>query len=448
MRILLGLVAVGLAASAHYAPRLHAERPGSLPLEGFVTDDPIERAAWGDEHRSLGSALSGYEEAHAASGDDELLRQRIRVGLLIGAVALGQPGLHELVRVQTTDYLERRGEIDPDGTFIRGVVREWLDERVNFDWLHRQGFYSRASASIYLSARRQEAGRKMLWTLVSEGRFYREFFPYVRRKHPSWPAVEPLVRHYLEKGGLGGLGGRVEAGVTLLDYYVLFGVGKELLDRWLPDIRDAIREMRVRLRSGEPDDETSAIGPHAILGLAMLANLGYPEERRALERAEIHRYGPVANVLRVAWIETGKLSFESHRPGSRDFDLLLEASDFYSRAAAHRAALIRRGLLDGKQEELARLLAILEAGFDGAHMPTRVYCLHALVAIDDELGQRLARRAVDERSVISVTAGVLLDDVKDRVAVFLPALMSPMPDTSALAAASLLDLDTGPALQR
>ncbi|MHC4547260.1 MAG: hypothetical protein ACYTEZ_00665 [Planctomycetota bacterium] len=444
MRILAGLTVLGLCASAYLAPAYQRERPGSLPRVEFV-DEPAERAARGERERALGVALAGYEDLSAEDPADlEALRARIRVGLLIGAVALGQPGLHELVRVQTDAYLARRAELDPDGSFIRGVLEEWVEQRLHFDWTHRQGFYARVSTAIFLAARDDPRGHDMLMTLVKKGEFYTEFFPYARRLHPGWPAVAPLVRHYLEQGGLAA---RVEAGVTLLDYKILFGTGQDLWERFGEDIRAAVREMRHRVRTLRQDPETRGSGETAILGLLMLAALGFPEEGKAVERATRRAYLQHADlVFHVGHIWTGRRMFVPQSPEYKRLDPT--AQTYYYRAVAHRAALLTRGLAPGTDEELDDCLRLLVAGFDGPYSGIRSLSLQVLAALVPEKRPELIRRAIDERNILSITAAALADRLDDPLAVLLPPLQSPEPDYSALAAVTLLDRgDTRP-LQR
>ena len=147
------------------------------------------------------------------------------------------------------------------GSFLAEVIETWGRERLQFPWEHRLGFYARASVAIYLAARGDAAGRDMLSRLAENPRFYQEVFPYYRRYRPSWPAVEPMVVHFLEHGGLGA---RVEAGVTLLEYNALFGVGDELVDRHLNDIHAAITEVRDRLRRAAVDEDTATSGRSAV----------------------------------------------------------------------------------------------------------------------------------------------------------------------------------------
>jgi len=451
MRVLTAFAALGLLASAFFASRYYTDRRGSLPLAQFVTTDPRERVRDGAAGRRLGEELAGWEDLAAADPSDiEALRNRIRVGILIGAVAFGHPGLDELVKAQTDAYLERREEIDPDGSFLDGVIETWVKERLHFPWEHRLGFYARTSVAIYLAARRDPAGEKMMAILAQNPLFYTQVFPYIRRYRPAWPAVEPLIVRFLEADGLGG---RVEAGVTLLEYNTLFGVGGDLIERHREDIKAAVDEVRTRLRRASVDEDTAMSGRSAVVGMGLLAVLGDADERRELEAASSERvlryYVPHADTVRLARLMAGIDSFDTLPPMSERFkDLDTRDKELYYFAAAQRALEILREKGDAGRGEIGEYVDLLEAAFDGGFPGLRCFVMQVLCRIAPARGAALVERAIRARGTLSIYGGILADDPADPVAIFLPALRSPEPDLSALAAVSLLDRGPTRALQK
>jgi hypothetical protein len=451
MRALTALAVAALLASAYLAPRHHARREPDFPIGRFVTADAAVRAREGEAGKALGVTMGAYEDLlRDRPGDPDALKGRIRTGFLIGSVGLGQPGLQDLVRAQALAYLERRKELDPDGTLLKGIVAQWLDGRLHFDWFQQQGFFACAATSILLSAHGDARARDMLLELSRHGAFYIQFFPFARRFHPGWPAAETLILHYLEHGDLAA---RVEAGVTLLDYHALFGVGSDLVDRFLPVIRASVAEMRQRVRTFT-DEGASDAGRAALIGMALLANRGDADEMRLLAEAKTERellfYAPHADTVRIARMLVGLDDFATMGPLTvRYKDLDPADQELYYLAAAHRASrLVKEGGVGGESPELAACLDLVESAFDGTIPALRVLSMQALLRLAPARGAALVARALDARGVLAVYGGVLAERLEDPVDLFLPALSSPMPDLAALAAVSLLEPLEPRALQR
>jgi len=451
MRLSALIAAVGLVFSAFFAPRVHRNREPEHAGRRLVVTDLKERARIGIRQRALGVAYMAFEEAaNRDPGDLEALRGRIRTGILLGAVALGEPRLTELVAQNTDAYVENRDRVDPDGTLLQEALRAWCALRMEHPY-----WYARCAVAIYLAARGDDKGFKALRGFMEKGPFSNEFFPYARRFHPAWRGVGPLVEHYL---GGGKLGGRVEAATTLLDYNVLFGEGKRILERRLPAMRRAFEEMKARLRSPKLDSATWAHGAAALFGMAMLANLGYTEERDALARMDpLHDCPNHADVFRVARIWAGLDPFERYPPTSRAFKIFPDTiQEQYFRAAAHRAAVLKRELVGqtdpARRKELKKQFDdardLVEAGFLGSSTVVRVTCMEALAAIDGARAQPMLQEVVLGRGVPSLFAASLVDQLDDPVAVYLPGLRSPEPDYAALAAVSLLDLGEARPIER
>jgi hypothetical protein len=442
MKLALSLAVVALAASVVLAPRYAR----GIDEEFFWDTDPARRAARGEEEGSLGVILAGNEDLFQATGDLDALRKRIRTGMLLGAVAMGQPGLDQLVMTQVDDYMARREELDPDGTFLQEIIEKWVHERVHFDWRTRPGFYARASTSMFLAARGDPVGRDMLMTLMDQGGFYTEFFPYVRARHPGWGGVEPVLRRYLEKGTLAA---RIEAGVTLLDYYILFGVGGDLWEEFGAKVRAAFLEMRRRVLGFAQDQETVGSGGTALIGIAMVGMLGSEKERRIITRDRPASYGGHVDLMKIARVWIGLDGFEKYEQTSVKFrDLEPRAKTQYYAAAAHRLAAMHRGLIEGSEEERQQLTRLLEAAFDETNNVTRVLALQTLVSLGAEQAPVLLQRAINGRGGFAIDAATLAGNVEDPVAIFLPVLRTREPDYSALAAVNLLERLDGCALQR
>jgi hypothetical protein len=448
MRILTYAAVAVLLASLFLAARHYARRDANFPMARFVTPDAASRAGGGYEAGELGIALGGYEDLVRDRPDDiDALRGLFRTTFLVGSVGLGQPQFAERVHAQAEAYLAHRDRMDPDGTFLQSVLRQWIDCRVRVDWYHQVGFYACAATAIFAGARGDPKGPETLAAITKEGHFHVEFFPFARRFHPGFSAVEPLVVHYLEHGDLPA---RVEAGVTLLDYHALFGVGGELVDRHLPLIRDSIREMRRRVRAFT-DDGASGAGRAAIIGTALLANRGEEEEMRALVEAkgerEIKFYAAHADTVRIARLWTGIESFSTMGPLTSRYRELHEIDqEIYYLGVAHRAAhLLRQGT---SAEEVSGLLDLLESAFDGTVRNLRLFAMQSLLRLAPARGAALVQRGIDGRGAFAVYAGALSDKLEDPAAIFLPNLASPLPDIAALAATSLLDLPLPYALQR
>jgi len=449
MRVLVFLAVVCLVASAGLAPGTFLKRPGSLPLARILDADPQERARLGLAEKRLGAALAGFEDQVVRDpANDEALRQRIRVGITIGAVAFGQPGLNELVRFQVQSYLEHRRRIDPTGSFLQGVLREFVDHRLHFDWSSGPGFYACTSTALWLAARGDPAGGDMLDALTRQGDFHLELFPYLRRYRPGWLAVQPLIVHYLEQGDLVG---RIEAGVTLLEYHVLFGVGKEEVDRFLPEIRAAIKEVRGGLRSRSLEPRLQASGRTAIWGMGLLAAMGNDLERDLLDRkdTELGMLYIFADCAQMARLVAGLGDFEMYLPNTQRFLGLDPIDQPYLFVAAALRATVLKAQGQEQTPAFATCRKILEAAFDaGPFLPMRVFSMQVLSRLDPALGKDIVRRAINEGGTMSVFGTILSDSLEDEVPLLLPAVESPEPDISSIAAVSLLTNLEGRAIMR
>jgi hypothetical protein len=439
MRLLTALAVAALLLSAYFGFRHYLARPGGLPAGAFVTPDAATRVREGEAGRLLGVTFGGYEDlARERPGDPAALQGRIATGILLGALNAGLPEADAMVAKEVDAYLERRATLDPDGRFLQGLLERWFDQRLapDPDPTPRSAS-ARVWAAMCLAARGDARGLATLDEIAARGiPAPIEYFPAVRRFHPAWPGVAPLVAHAL---GGDDLAGRVEAGVTLLDYHALFGAGGGLVERHLARIRGDLGEMRRRLRGSANDEATELAGATAVLGMALLANRGDEEEQQLLARAEggeLRYYLPYGTYVRLARMGAGLEGFDRLSPLSARFAELEsgDEQDSYFLMAAHRATK----LAATGGEEYAALLDLLEVAFDGTLPGPRVLAMQVLPRLHPERGRALVARGVRGRGPFAVLAGTLADRSDDPVALFLPGIRSPQADLSAIAAASLL----------
>lgn len=432
MRWIALLALVALGSSSYLAPRHYAARTAVPPAETrFFDPDPRIRVALGEKEGMLGVQLLAWEDRwNAHPGDLEALRGRFRLGLKIGAVALSQPRIQELVMEEVRDYLKYRAELDPDGALLQEVLADWIALRLDHPYFHAS-----ASVAIYLAARGDQRGFDKILQFTRTGRFYGEFFRYARRFHPPWEVTGFVIRHYLEQGDLNG---RVQAGATLLEYNGLFGLGEDLLRQYLALIRDALHEAAANLEADPADAEVLSRGEACLIGLALLDG---PEERAILERLreeDVPRYVTTLRMVRV-WV--GLEPWEKYAVGSERWQLMDEGGrELYFAGAAHayaRLAKSQRPIDAARREEM---LGILLDGLKAPAEYSRIQALQALVALSPEHRQSLPRRIAQGGGVESFFAALMLGEDVDKVPFLLPALTLTVPHYPALAAVYLSKL--------
>jgi hypothetical protein len=257
-----------------------------------------------------------------------------------------------------------------------------------------------------------------------------------------------MAAHFLEKGELEGV---VEAGTTLLEYHVLLGTAKDDLDRFLPVIRAGLRDMVAKLPTLQTTDALLPRGATALTGTGMLAALGYEEERAALQALRPISVPLFAEELRIAQTYAGLRPLEKDAPPSRAFEQIPpDLREHYFRAAAHRAAVLRR-IPEGERspaqaKELAFALDVVRAGWRHEDLWIRAYALGALAAIDPERGPAAIAEAIDGGGPLALFGISLAEapvDLAKRIASCLGGLSSAEPDYAAMAAVILLDLPDG-----
>ncbi len=390
MRVALILALACLIASAIGAHYYFEARPTALSLSVFLHDNPNERAVWGEQNRSLGAALSAYEQMAMADNDDyEAIWKGIRTGILISGTGYTETGLPGVLRAfLTVDYPRIRPHVDPDGRRLRDTVREWQRLRMK-----SEQFHIKAGTALWLAARGAKEGHDRLKVFFKKGPFYREFFSYAVAERPHWRCVGPVVEHYLTGDDLAG---RVEAGVALLEYNALYGVGKELLDRSLRDIRAAFREFKANLKPGLDLIEKGR-AEVCVFGIALLAQRGYKEERRIIETMWENRlrYPEVAALLRVARMPAGLRDFpvrdtDGLRPGKTGFNVLpAQVREYFYRSLVLHYLAIREDA--AKKEEAKSVYEFLDDGTLDDSGLISSSCFRALARFEPQRWQELAK---------------------------------------------------------
>ena len=415
-----------LALTAILALRLRDHLSWRAVDETLFETDPHARAEWAEKEGILGSALSGYEELVRLDPSD-LDAQRSRFATLVrlngatyAALQLAEAkALIEMLAESIKTYLEHREALDPDGSFLQGLLDEWAESR-----LANPGFHVQASAALYLAGQGDQRGLERLRYFAREGPFYTELLRYAIRYHPPFRAIEPMLAHYLDEGPLNA---RVLAGSTLLEYHTLFGEGAELLARYRPVIREcfykSVREVDHKLAAGEDSLRVS----ESIFGLA---RLGGPEERRVLSAMRGVDYPRQLIEVRIARLWIGADPIEKYLPDSDYFDDLdgVQQIQYY-----HQVANRFVTLEEGETKEI--YLDLLKSALISSAPVLRSYAIKVMARhAPDELD---LKRIADGGGTDALTAANLLDG--DRVPYLLPGITSPEPNLSALAAISLLE---------
>ncbi len=445
MRVLALLVTLGLAASAWYAPKIKAKRVAARIGHDLIVPAPRDRIQIGIRERALGLQLAGYDELIANGEDDaEFYRGRIRVGFQLGATVIGHEGLSKLVQLQVQDYLEHQERIDPDGSFLRRVMRGWIDSQLS----DQSAFYRRVSVLMFQVAKHDKKALADLLDYTRQGPFFSQYFPFARIHAVSWTAVEPLVKHYFADGKLEAV---VEAGYTLLWYESVYGVGTELLDRHLDDVREALKEIRAKLRAPNRNNHILlGSGIAGIRAMALLAMRGDADFIKILENAQPVEMPYHVKHLRAAKVVIGADAWP--RPGQKHFDRLdPELQDFLFRTAAAHAGLLRRQLQAGHDPVLAdRLAATLKfarAGYQSAGALMR----STLLLVLHRHGTESDRSELDEAFKAGGYPSLYASCVRppqNPARVYLPAMNAPGIWPPAMAAVNLAYEDPSPVFQR
>jgi hypothetical protein len=434
VRLFAALSALLLLASGLVAPGVRERRARADELR-LYDPDPKVRARTAEREGWLGAALNGYLEWAALEPHDlEAQRGLFRAGMRLSAAGLGQVGIeNEVVRPRIVYYLENRARLDPDGSLLRAMLAEWIDLRLKHDW-----FKMRAAVAMHLAGIGDPRGVEVLLALARDGPFHAEFFPYARRFHPRFPGVRALAEHYLRGGNLAG---RVQAGVTVADYAVLFGEGTDLLETFGAEIRAALRETVSHLAPTTTGDfERIEAGHAAIFGLVALGGAGEIALLRSLDPVRNPAY---AATMRVARIGAGLEPPPD--PLSDDFrSWTQDLQERFYRLAAYRFARARAAAVAAAseeeralaEEEARRWHRFVDAAFHQPDTVIQIGAFHALAALDPD-AKDLPERVAREKNVLALFAGAKISG--DRVPVLLPGLYAPAIhlDYQALAAVHL-----------
>ncbi|MDH3590775.1 MAG: hypothetical protein OER88_02790, partial [Planctomycetota bacterium] len=340
-------------------------------------------------------------------------------------------------------YLAQRARIDPDGSFLKEMMNEWIDLR-----LQHTGFYARASLAMFLATVNDPRGHEMMKGFSQKGPYFSQFFPFVRAHLVHWNAVEPMVRHYLETGDVEG---KTEAGYTLLVYEAIFELGRDLLDKHEADIREAFLTIRRQLRA--PDRRNPillSVGTTAMQGLAMLALRGDKGVRTVLRKMRPVEVPFHVEPMRAARYVAGIKPYP--RPTSNAFLNLPDSEQLYLWRGSHlRAAVFHRELASDARPEVAddfrEAMKFVRASYQTNHFLLRGTALVVLNRVGTERDKEVIEQALAGGGIPSLYATCLLDP-EDPVPTLLPAVGSMAAWTAALAAVTLAGVGENSALQR
>ncbi|MHC4407877.1 MAG: hypothetical protein ACYS0F_02605 [Planctomycetota bacterium] len=415
----------GLALSIWLAPQKRAEAARSTE-RGLVISDPLERGRLGREQKALGLSRSGFEAALATDPTNaEAINGLMESGVRLGAVTIGRPGVGETIAQALSPYLENYATSDPAGDALEAALQEYVQLRLTNKW-----YLVRGATGMFLAGRGEEIGFTELRSLMSQGPFWREYFPAVLRHTPAWVGVEPIVRTYLEGNDPAS---RALAGITLMTYRRFYGVGEDLCSKH----RRAIGESILRTKSSmlpDPNDST----PDHVGGLTLLALALYdtPTTDRIVERmrAVEHPYLPRVVALAKLWAGFGdftKVDFDNPRYSSWTS---MEREYYY------RGALLRYAEYVGAGER-EKATALLEGPIADALVAAtdsvRVNARRMLAAVHPDRSEFFHREMYEAGGVQRVFGAFGVPNA-DLVGSLLPALTSPDPAISTLASVGLL----------
>ncbi|MEE8104757.1 MAG: hypothetical protein V3T86_04395 [Planctomycetota bacterium] len=410
-----------LTASAIFAPEVRRER-GLIARESDLYDaDPKVRAERGERENLLGAALSGYNAMLEKDPEDKAAwLGRFRTIVRLGATASGQPTLSIMVRDTVQEFIGKRHELDPDGTFLQKTMLDWTRLR-----LKETNWYMAVSSALYLAGRGYDEGADQLMGYTKAGPFFGEFFGFCIRLHPPFRGVRPILEHYLERDETPEV---VWAGAALLEYHRIYGEGEEMLARYVEKIRGAFHETLDNIDHSVDEGEVLLRTGTAILGLARLAG---PNEIDRLERTHFKDLPRHNRELRIARIWVGLLPVTARLPGTSKFEHMPnDERELFFRMAANRYAI----LPDGEEKDI--YLSLLETARDWpASDRVRVHAIHSMAALcPDKID---LERMASAGGTDSIVAALLLPG--DQTPNLLPGIVAPDPHYAAMAAVGVLD---------
>lgn len=436
--VLLGLLALG--ASVFWAPRYFSDRDADRREAAMYDLDSAERIRRGKEAGALGVTLAGYLQADP--NDPDTIRGQFETTLKLWAYAVSQPGFDKMVRDAAALYLQNRQRVDPKGELLQKTLRFWIKHRLE----HPGWFYAKAAPAIFLAARGDKQGLEKLFEFVKQGPFYREFFLYTRRVHPGWGAVGPVVKYYIEKGGLAK---RIAAGATLLEYNNYFGYGQELLDQYRTNILGDLKEGLAKIRrGGNADEALRQRGEGILYGLALCGEEGR-ELLESVPEIDMDEYIVLFRCVRMlARVAPKGKDWSFYTPGSTRWGMLDSHSQrYYFWAVLHRYVQHHRGA-DADPKEVKEVRKLVDAALATKDTVLKIHVLSVLASLDKEWAEKLMPRYLRGGGVPSIYAAGMMPmrDSNDTVDLLLPAISSAMPDYASLAAVAMLDMDGPPPL--
>ncbi|MHC4940228.1 MAG: hypothetical protein ACYTHK_14880 [Planctomycetota bacterium] len=432
--VLLVASLAGLGVSIWIAPTLRGEAQRAAEA-GLVIEDPLERGRKGDTEQALGLALGGFEQVLADEPENaEAILGSLRAGARLSATTIGRPGIGERIAKAIAPYALHHERVDPQGDALEEAMQEYIRLRLENKW-----YLVRGTTGTFLAGRGMERGNQEVRSLMSQGPYWREYFPAVLRYLPGWEGAEPIVRQYLEGSDLAG---RAVAGMALMVYRRLYGVGDEL---WTLH-RAAIGEAILRTRNSMLPDANDYLPDHPG-GLTLLALALYdtPTSDRIVEKmtpAE-HPYLPRVVALAKLWAGFGDFSaidFGDPRYSTWNDP---ERTFYYMGALFRYAELVRAGK-NARANEL--LEGTIADALVGPSDTVRVMARRILAAVHPERSVAYHRELYEAGGIQRVFGYFGIPD-GDRIQALLPALMAPDPAISTLAAVGLLRGDNPSPIQ-
>ena len=426
-------------ATAIWAYRDYNQREGQVDPTHLFADGPAERARLGEEERALGLAMTAYQEMLESDPENAQAQLGLfRASMRTSGVAPQRSDASEVLRGVIGNYLERRERIDPDETVLQQCLHEWIELRMHHDW-----YLARASVAMWLATRGNKEAFEEIKDLNRQGPFFRDHFAYAQRYMPNWTGIAPLVEQYLQADDIVA---RIYAGVTLLQYNRIYGVGQDLLDRHRSTLRASFIEAKANLRPDMGDNTPSTPGGQTLLGLALL---GTKDTRRILERMSPMEHPYLAAVLANARLWAGldpieKVDFE--KPKYRSWSPVDQ--EFYFRGAMMRFIdLVRRERAESdpaKKAKLAEQLNVMRDIADRARFfgmtVVRLNAARVYAAAYPEDSSKIHRELLAAGGAESIFGAMVLPRA-ERIPHLLPVLSALTPDYSSLAAAAMLTPD-------
>jgi len=429
MRISGSLPVIGslvlLVISAVWAPRVRETARSPADFAAVIAD-PLERGRFGLREHAQGVALGAFAEilakepAHAEAANGIML-----AATRLAAAAVGQRELSRELVAAFLLYVAHHEEVDPDRRHLEAAIEEFVDTRCKHQW-----YVGRAALAMFLLGREDPRGMEIVEDLMSQADLYKEWLPRVQVYLPNLSGLAPVLERHLT---MQDRGARIFAGVTLMLYRRIWGIGDELWEKYGDEIgRSLLAEYRAMV-PGPDAGNPGSLGGMTLLGLALYDS----EEARAIvEKMKRVDHPDLVRVVMLAKLWAGflpfdQIDFEDPRYSAWQPD---EIDAFYRGGLLRYAQLVRADRMDEARKLREGVVADALVAQSQA---IRVIARRTLAAVHPEDAPAIYRQLY-ESGAIQRVYGVFGVPGADPVEALLPALSAPDPGISALAAAALL----------